>query len=152
MLKKKLLKKIAASFILGGVIIGGFATNGFAINNEDHYWQLYQVLGDSGNHYINELRYKMDTSPVYVQITGTKNQPAGDYVDMFVVDRNHNSLQYGIAAKRAYGKGQYSIHSYAYEKKGAYSPITVGFYAPYHAVTSWTAYGNWSPDSLGRYS
>ena len=152
MSKKKILKKIVTGCLLSGVLIGGLSTNGYCANTADHYWQLYEVLGDSGYHYINELRSKTNTTPAYVSITGTDDMDGDDdYVSMFVVDQDHNSLQGGIASKTAYGRGQYSIHSNAYELINN-SPVTIGFYAPYRRFYSWSAWGNWSPDSTREYN
>ena len=75
----------------------------------------------------------------------------GDYVQMWVVDQAYNNLQGCISPKTAYGNGQYSIHSYAYEKIGN-SPVTIGFYAPYRYSYSWSASGVWSPDSTREYN
>lgn len=149
-MKKDIIKKITTAILVSGVMIGAFATNGFATNNSDHYWQLYQVLGDKGWHYIDELRYKEDASAAYVQITGTRNKNDGEYVNMKVVSASHDSLMGSLPAKTAYGEGQYSIHSYAYEMKG-HSQVTIGFWAPYRTFSSWSAWGNWSPDSSGSY-
>ena len=149
-MKKSFIKKSTTAILVGGVIIGAFATNGFAKNNSDYWWQFWKELGNKGNHYIDELRYKEDTSPAYVNIKVTDNMHSDDFVNMKVVDSNHNSLMGTLPAKTAYGKGQYSIHSYAYEMKG-HCKVTMEFYAPYRYTYTWTAGGAWSPDSSGRY-
>lgn len=149
MLKNKFAKKLLASLLIVGAISGTIYTNVQAANTTDHYWQFYKELGNSGNHYLPELRSKTDISPAYAQISYWEGR-SGDYVTMWVVDQDHNSLQGGIAGKTAYGNGQYSIHSMAYEQIGN-SPVTLGFYAPWRAY-SWSASGVWSPDSTREYN
>lgn len=152
MVKKNFIKKLTTTALLGGVIAGMLATNGVAANVEDHYWQLYQVLGDSGWHYISESRSKTNTSAAYVNLTGASNRQSGDTLCAIVTDQYGNSLQGRIGAQdiEEYNKG-YSIHSMAYETIGN-SPVKLGFYAPYRYTYSWSAWGLWSPDSTHDYN
>lgn len=150
MLKNKFAKKLAASMLVLGVVSGAILTNVKAANTADHYWQFYKELGNAGNHYIPELRSKTNTTPAYVKISYWEGK-SGDYVQMWVVDQDHNSLQGGIPVKTVSGNGQYSIHSNAYETIGN-SPVTIGFYAPYRNFRSWSASGVWSPDSTKNYN
>lgn len=150
MIKNKFTKKIAVSLLVAGTVCGAIFTNIQAANTDDHYWQFYKELGNSGNHYISELRSKTDTTPAYVKISYWEGR-SDDYVQMWVADQNHNSLQGGIPCKTVSGMGQYSIHSNAYELKGN-SLVTIGFYAPWRATYSWSASGVWSPDSTREYN
>jgi hypothetical protein len=70
---------------------------------------------------------------------------------MWVTDANHNSLQGNQPQKTVYDKGQYSIHSKAYETNGD-SQVTIGMYTAYEYFSSWSASGVWSPDSTRTYN
>lgn len=149
--KKKSLKRKALSLALMGAMLVSvkLCENTFAANVTDTAWS-YNIGGDSNNTAYTQSRNKTDKSKAYIKL----ERFTGKSDDQLIVEMVKEN--YGVFSKRytraLQTQGKYSLTNYAYEDNKCTAPVRIKMKSNTNRwFYTWTASGQWSPDSTRVY-